>query len=103
RRRGRRSGQHSLRGHPYYPFHWPRYGRGHLVRGLAPQPGGGEGGRSRAGRVTRVLVLTAIDVEARGLARPLGLSRGPVATFPHFVGGVLELATTGLPCARLRE
>jgi len=53
--------------------------------------------------VTRVLVLTAIDVEARGLARHLGLARVPGATFPHFVGGVLELATIGLRGARLAE
>jgi hypothetical protein len=39
--------------------------------------------------VTRVLVLTAIDVEARGLARHLGLARVPGATFSHFIGGVL--------------
>src|SRR5262249_44943992 len=80
---------------------WARYRRGHLVRGLAPQPGGGEGCRPRAGRVTRVLVLTAIDVEARGLARHLGLAPVPGATFPHFVGGVLELATIGLRGPRL--
>jgi nucleoside phosphorylase len=53
--------------------------------------------------VTRVLVLTAIDVEARGLARHLGLARVPGATFSHFIGGVLELATIGLRGARLAE
>jgi adenosylhomocysteine nucleosidase len=53
--------------------------------------------------VTRVLVLTAIDVEARGLARQLGLARVPGATFPHFSAGVLELAAIGLRGARLAE
>jgi adenosylhomocysteine nucleosidase len=53
--------------------------------------------------VTRVLVLTAIDVEARGLARHLGLSPVPGARVPHFAGGVLELATVGLRGARLAE
>jgi hypothetical protein len=51
--------------------------------------------------VTRVLVLTAIDLEARGLARHLGLAPVPGAAFPHFVGGALELATVGLRGARL--
>jgi adenosylhomocysteine nucleosidase len=53
--------------------------------------------------VTRVLVLTAIDVEARGLARHLGLAPVPGATFPHFAGGMLEIATVGLRGARLAE
>jgi adenosylhomocysteine nucleosidase len=51
--------------------------------------------------VTRVLVLTAIDVEARTLARHLGLTAVPGATFPHFTGGVLELAAIGVRGARL--
>ena len=46
--------------------------------------------------MTRVLVLTAIDVEARGLARHLGLSPVRGATFPHFSGGALEIAGVGL-------
>src|SRR5258708_30538555 len=98
-----RSPHDPLRGHPRHPLHRPRHGRGQLVRGLAPQPGGGEGGRPRAGRVTRVLVLTALDVEARGLARHLGLAPVPGASSPHFIGGVLELATIGLRGARLAE
>jgi adenosylhomocysteine nucleosidase len=53
--------------------------------------------------VTRVLVLAAIDVEARGLARQLGLAPVPGATFPHFSAGVLELAAVGLRGARLAE
>jgi adenosylhomocysteine nucleosidase len=53
--------------------------------------------------VTRVLVLTAIDVEAKGLARRLGLRPVPGASFPHFSGGTLEVATVGLRAARLAE
>jgi adenosylhomocysteine nucleosidase len=53
--------------------------------------------------VTRVLVLTAIDVEARALARHLGLAPVPGSTFPHFSAGALELATVGLRGARLTE
>jgi adenosylhomocysteine nucleosidase len=53
--------------------------------------------------VTRVLVLTAIDVEARGLARHLGLGAVPGSLFPHFRGGALELVTVGLRGARLVE
>jgi adenosylhomocysteine nucleosidase len=53
--------------------------------------------------VTRVLVLTAVDVEARGLARHLGLAPVPGAAAPHFAGGAIELATVGLGGARLDE
>jgi adenosylhomocysteine nucleosidase len=53
--------------------------------------------------VTRVLVLTAIDVEARGLARHLGLAAVPGSPFPHFRGGALELVTVGVRGARLAE
>ena len=49
--------------------------------------------------MTRVLVLTAIDVEARGLARHLDLARVPGAAHPHFRTGVLELVGVG-PGAR---
>lgn len=51
--------------------------------------------------MTRVLVLTAIDVEARGLARHLGLTPVPGASSPHFTGGALELAAIGVRGARL--
>jgi adenosylhomocysteine nucleosidase len=53
--------------------------------------------------VTRVLVLTAIDVEARALARHLGLAPVPGARVPHFAGGQLELAAVGVRGARLAE
>ena len=48
----------------------------------------------------RLLVLTAVDVEARGLARHLGLA--PVAgPFPRFAGGQVEIAVVGLAAAHL--
>ena len=53
--------------------------------------------------MTRVLVLTALDIEARGLARHLGLSRMPGARLAHFFGGTLEVAAVGLRAARLAE
>jgi len=42
--------------------------------------------------VTGLLVLTALDAEARALARLLGLSPVPGAAFSHYRGGALELA-----------
>jgi adenosylhomocysteine nucleosidase len=50
--------------------------------------------------VRRLLVLTAVDVEARGLARHLGLSP-IVSAFPRFGGGSLEIAVVGLAAAHL--
>ena len=52
--------------------------------------------------MTRVLVLTAVDVEARGLARRLGLARISSSAWPHFAGGVLEVACVGLRASQLR-
>lgn len=49
--------------------------------------------------MSRVLVLTAVDVEARGLARQLGLSPAGAADGLRFVGGALELICVG-PGAR---
>jgi adenosylhomocysteine nucleosidase len=46
--------------------------------------------------VRPVLVLTGIDVEARGLARHLALPRVPSSDFPHFAAGALEIACVGL-------
>jgi adenosylhomocysteine nucleosidase len=51
--------------------------------------------------VTRVLVLTAVDVEARGLARHLGLPRLRQSAWPHFAGGALEIACVGLRASQL--
>ncbi len=53
--------------------------------------------------MTRVLVLTAVDVESRTLARHLGLTRDPASQWPHFTGGALELATVGVRASRLTE
>ncbi|MGH7356150.1 MAG: hypothetical protein ACRELS_16425 [Candidatus Rokuibacteriota bacterium] len=53
--------------------------------------------------MTRLLVLTAVDVEARALARHLGLTRDPTSRWPHFSGGVIEIATVGLRASRLVE
>jgi len=49
--------------------------------------------------VTRVVVLTAVDVEAGGLARHLGLARVDGADHPRFRAGALELVCVG-PGAR---
>jgi uridine phosphorylase len=51
--------------------------------------------------VTRVLVLTAVDVEARGLARHLGLTRIAHSPWPHFAAGALEIACVGLRASQL--
>jgi hypothetical protein len=51
--------------------------------------------------VTRLLVLTAVDVEARGLARHLGLPRVSASAWPHFAGGALEIACVGLRASQL--
>jgi len=49
--------------------------------------------------VSRVLVLTAVDVEARGLARQLGLTAAGSGGELRFGGGALELVCVG-PGAR---
>jgi adenosylhomocysteine nucleosidase len=51
--------------------------------------------------VTAILVLAAVDVEARGLARHLGLSRVAGGAGPHYRGGALEVACVGPGAARL--
>jgi hypothetical protein len=53
--------------------------------------------------VTRVLVLTAIDLEAKSLARQLGLAAVAGSGWPHFRRGVLEIACIGVRGARLHE
>jgi adenosylhomocysteine nucleosidase len=50
--------------------------------------------------VRRLLVLTAVDVEARGLARHLGLPPVP-GSFPRFGGGAVEIVVVGLAAAHL--
>jgi Phosphorylase superfamily len=51
--------------------------------------------------VTRVLVVTAVEIEARGLARHLGLERVAASAWPHFRGGALELLCAGPRAAHL--
>ncbi|PYM15881.1 MAG: hypothetical protein DMD81_13920 [Candidatus Rokuibacteriota bacterium] len=59
----------------------------------------GGGGLGGGRRVTRVLVLTALDLEARTLARHLGLPQVPGHPWPHFRSDVLEVASVGLRAA----
>lgn len=51
--------------------------------------------------MTRLLVLTAVDLEARGLARHLGLApaAGP---WSHFAGGALEIVAIGIGACHLQ-
>jgi adenosylhomocysteine nucleosidase len=51
--------------------------------------------------VTRVLVVTAVDLEARGLARHLGLTRVAGRDWPSYRGGALELVCAGPRAAHL--
>jgi adenosylhomocysteine nucleosidase len=51
--------------------------------------------------VTRVLVVTAVDLETRSLARHLGLDRVAGSPWPHFRGGALELVCAGPRAAHL--
>ena len=53
--------------------------------------------------MTRVLVVTAVDLEARGLARQLGLGRVAGTDWPHFRGGALELICAGPRAAQLES
>jgi len=53
--------------------------------------------------VTHVLVLTAVDVEARGLARHLGLARVEGTPWPHYRAGALEIACVGVRAGRIEE
>ena len=53
--------------------------------------------------MSQILVLTAIDVEARSLARHLGLATVSASDWPHYRGGVLEVACVGPRAARLAE
>ena len=53
--------------------------------------------------MSSILVLTAVDVEAHGLARHLGLARVPGASWPHYRGGVLEVVCVGPRAAQLGE
>ena len=53
--------------------------------------------------MNRVLVLAAIDLEVRALARDLRLAPVPGTPWPHFRGGALEVACVGLRASCLPE
>ena len=53
--------------------------------------------------MSSILVLTAVDVETRGLARHLGLAAVSTSRWPHYRGGLLEVACVGPRAARLAE
>jgi adenosylhomocysteine nucleosidase len=53
--------------------------------------------------VSRILVLTALDVEARGLARHLALDPILTSSWPRYAGGSLEIAAVGLGARALAE
>jgi hypothetical protein len=53
--------------------------------------------------VSSILVLTAVEVETRGLARHLGLSAVPSSAWPHYRGGLLEIVCVGPRAALLAE
>jgi len=53
--------------------------------------------------VPRLLVLTAVDLEARQLARHLGLVPASGGAWPRFAGGVLEIVPVGIAASRLAE
>ncbi|MBI2206589.1 MAG: hypothetical protein HYU41_22370 [Candidatus Rokubacteria bacterium] len=52
--------------------------------------------------MTSILVLVAIDLEARALARDLGLMPAGGA-WPHFRGGALEVACVGLRASLIEQ
>ena len=51
--------------------------------------------------MTRLLVLTAIDLEARDLARHLGLAPVTGSAWPRFAGGALEVVAVGIGACHL--
>ena len=53
--------------------------------------------------MSSILVLTAVDVEARRLARHLGLAAVPESPWPHYRAGVLEVVCVGPRAAQLGE
>ena len=53
--------------------------------------------------MTRALVLTAVEVEARALARRLGLGRVATSRWLHYRSGALEVVCVGLGAGRLAE
>ena len=53
--------------------------------------------------MSRILILTAVELEARALARHLELPALPSLPFPAFGRGTLRLAPVGLRAALLAE
>lgn len=53
--------------------------------------------------MSRILVLTAVEVEATRLARDLGLASVSGSPWPQFRSGALEIACVGLGASRLEE
>ena len=53
--------------------------------------------------MTRILVLTAVELEATRLARDLALAPVAGSAWPHFRSGALEIACVGLGASRLEE
>lgn len=53
--------------------------------------------------MTRVLVFTGVDLEARSLARHLGLARDPGTAWLHYRTGGVEIACVGPGGGRLDE
>lgn len=51
--------------------------------------------------MTRLLVLTAVDLEARDLARHLGLAPVTASPWPRFTGGAIEIVAVGLRAIHL--
>ena len=51
--------------------------------------------------MTRLLVLTAVDLEARDLARHLGLAPVTAGAWPRFSGGAIEIVAVGLGAIHL--
>jgi nucleoside phosphorylase len=51
--------------------------------------------------VTRLLVLTAVDLEARTLARQLGLVPSAGRPWPRFTGGAIEIVPVGVAASQL--
>jgi adenosylhomocysteine nucleosidase len=52
--------------------------------------------------VARLLVLAAVDLEARDLARHLGLAPVAGSAWPRFAGGAIEIVAVGVAAAHLR-
>ena len=74
---------------------------GQQLEGLARAQGAGEGGAGPRRRLSRILILTAVELEARALARQLELPALPSLPFPAFGRGTLRLAPVGLRAALL--